>query len=85
MPEQELEDIDQRIRCFSEFGDNLLIRIESSKFTDKDYEDRVLNHLPMGRLGTVEDLIGPAIFLASSASDFMTGHILVVDGGWTCV
>ena len=54
-------------------------------FENKDYEDRVLSHLPMGRVGTVEDLIGPAIFLASSASDFMTGHILVVDGGWTCV
>ena len=52
-------------------------------FSNKDYEDRVLSHLPMGRLGTVEDLIGPAIFLASSASDFMTGHILTVDGGWT--
>ena len=45
----------------------------------------VLSHLPMGRIGTVEDLIGPAIFLASSASDFLTGHILLVDGGWTCV
>ncbi len=54
-------------------------------FENKDYEDRVLSHLPMGRLGTIEDLIGAAIFLASSASDFMTGHILVVDGGWTCV
>jgi len=54
-------------------------------FANKEYEDRVLSHLPMGRIGTIEDLIGPAIFLASSASDFMTGHILVVDGGWTCV
>ena len=54
-------------------------------FANKDYKDRVLSHLPMGRVGTIEDLIGPAIFLASSASDFMTGHILVVDGGWTCV
>jgi NAD(P)-dependent dehydrogenase (short-subunit alcohol dehydrogenase family) len=54
-------------------------------FANKDYEDRVLSHLPMGRIGTVEDLIGPAIFLASSASDFMTGHILTVDGGWTAL
>ena len=49
------------------------------------FRRRVLSHLPMGRIGTVEDLIGPAIFLASSASDFLTGHILLVDGGWTCV
>ena len=52
-------------------------------FANKDYEDRVLSHLPMGRISTVEDLIGPAIFLASGASDYMTGHILTVDGGWT--
>lgn len=54
-------------------------------FAKKDYHARVLNHLPMGRVGTIEDLIGPAIFLASSASDFLTGHVMSVDGGWTCV
>lgn len=54
-------------------------------FTKKEYEDRVLSHLPIGRIGTVADLIGPAIFLASSSSDFITGHVLVVDGGWTCL
>lgn len=52
-------------------------------FADNEYKARVLRHLPMGRIGTIEDLIGPAIFLASAASDFMTGHILTVDGGWT--
>ncbi len=36
---------------------------------------------PAGRWGTVEDLTGPAVFLASSASDFVNGHILYVDGG----
>jgi NAD(P)-dependent dehydrogenase (short-subunit alcohol dehydrogenase family) len=54
-------------------------------FAKKDYQDRVLRHLPMGRLGTIQDLVGPAIFLASKASDFMTGHVLSVDGGWTCI
>lgn len=51
----------------------------------EDYKTRVMGHLPIGRVGTIDDLIGPAIFLASSASDFMTGHILTVDGGWTCI
>ena len=35
----------------------------------------------MGRMGTVADLIGPAVFLASAASDFVTGTILYPDGG----
>ena len=38
---------------------------------------------PLGRLGTVSDLIGAAIFLASSASQFMSGQTLRVDGGFT--
>jgi NAD(P)-dependent dehydrogenase (short-subunit alcohol dehydrogenase family) len=42
---------------------------------------RVLNNIPMGRMGKVEDLIGPAVFLASPASDFVTGSILYPDGG----
>ena len=37
---------------------------------------------PMGRLGKMEDLTGPAIFLASSESDFMCGQALIIDGGW---
>lgn len=37
---------------------------------------------PMGRLGRMEDLTGPAIFLASRESDFMCGQALIIDGGW---
>jgi NAD(P)-dependent dehydrogenase (short-subunit alcohol dehydrogenase family) len=37
---------------------------------------------PMERIGKMEDLTGPAIFLASSESDFMCGQALVIDGGW---
>ncbi len=36
---------------------------------------------PAGRWGTPEDLMGPAVFLASDASDFVNGHVLYVDGG----
>ena len=42
----------------------------------------VLGRIPLGRLGTTDDLIGAAIYLASAASDFVTGHTLFVDGGW---
>jgi NAD(P)-dependent dehydrogenase (short-subunit alcohol dehydrogenase family) len=38
---------------------------------------------PMGRFAEVNDLQGAAVFLASRASDFMTGHDLVIDGGYT--
>lgn len=39
-------------------------------------------HIPLGRWGRPEDLMGPVVFLASSASDFVTGHLLVADGGY---
>jgi len=38
---------------------------------------------PLGRWAEVEDIAGPAVFLSSPAAAFMTGHALVVDGGWT--
>ncbi len=43
--------------------------------------ERFLLNVPMGRLGTTEDLVGPCVFLASAASDFITGTILYPDGG----
>ena len=42
----------------------------------------ILDRIPAGRWGEPEDLQGAALFLASSASDYVNGHVLVVDGGW---
>ncbi len=42
----------------------------------------ILARIPQGRWGSPEDLKGAAVFLASEASDYLQGHILVVDGGW---
>jgi 2-deoxy-D-gluconate 3-dehydrogenase len=42
----------------------------------------ILDRIPAGRWGLPDDLQGAAIFLASSASDYVNGHVLVVDGGW---
>ncbi len=45
------------------------------------FDQFIRSKTPAGRWGTPEDLMGPAVFLASSASDFVNGHILYVDGG----
>jgi len=42
----------------------------------------ILDRIPAGRWGLPEDLAGVVIFLASRASDYVNGHVLVVDGGW---
>ena len=45
--------------------------------------EQIAAALPLRRVGTPEDMTGPAVFLASDESDWMTGQSLVVDGGWT--
>lgn len=45
-------------------------------------QQQILARIPAGRWGAPEDFKGPAIFLSSSASDYVTGEVLVVDGGW---
>ena len=50
---------------------------------DKEWYDDVVGRVPQGRFGEPWEVIGPAIFLASRASTFVTGTTLLVDGGWT--
>lgn len=49
---------------------------------DAARERSILDRIPAGRWGTPDDLAGPFVFLASSASDYLNGAIIPVDGGW---
>ncbi|MET0754268.1 MAG: 2-dehydro-3-deoxy-D-gluconate 5-dehydrogenase KduD [Pyrinomonadaceae bacterium] len=49
---------------------------------DENRNRQILERIPAGRWGEATDLAGAAVFLSSAASDYLQGHILVVDGGW---
>ena len=53
--------------------------------SDPERVKRLLSNCPLGRLGQPADIVGVAVFLASPASDYMTGQIIYVDGGLTAI
>ena len=55
----------------------------AARLDDPDYLEGVLTRLPIGKVGTIEDVAGAVIYLASPAGAMVTGHVLLVDGGWT--
>jgi 2-dehydro-3-deoxy-D-gluconate 5-dehydrogenase len=52
-------------------------------FEDDGFREDVLSRIPLGRIAVPEEIVGSVVFLASAAADMITGHTLVVDGGWT--
>jgi NAD(P)-dependent dehydrogenase (short-subunit alcohol dehydrogenase family) len=56
--------------------------ITSATRADAEADRRVVEHIPAGRWGDPADLMGATVFLASRASDYVNGHVLVVDGGY---
>ena len=57
------------------------LRERSADGSRHPFDQFIVSKTPAGRWGTVEDLMGPALFLASDASNFVNGHVLYVDGG----
>jgi len=55
----------------------------AERLDQPDYLEHVLSRLPIGRVGTTTDVAAAVIYLASSAGSMVSGHVLVVDGGWT--
>jgi gluconate 5-dehydrogenase len=50
---------------------------------DPEFKAGIVSRIPLGRVGETSDLVGPAIFLCSSAASFVTGQVLGIDGGLT--
>jgi 2-deoxy-D-gluconate 3-dehydrogenase len=50
--------------------------------SDPTRSRQILERIPAARWGSPQDVAGAAVFLSSSASDYISGHVLVVDGGW---
>ena len=50
--------------------------------SDEQRSGEILERIPAGRWGTPADMMGPIVFLASKASDYVNGYIVAVDGGW---
>ena len=55
----------------------------SEMFKDPDFKQYVLDSIPLGRLATTQEVAHAVLYLASDQSAIVTGHILLVDGGWT--
>lgn len=56
-----------------------------STLEDPEWRDRILSRIPMGRVGEVDDVAAAVVYLASPAAAMVTGHTLLVDGGWTAL
>lgn len=62
------------------FRTDMMSYIEKPEF--KKARDMILDQIPMGRVGEIDDIKGLAVFLASDASAYMTGQVIVSDGGY---
>ena len=59
--------------------------LTQSTFDDPTMREDLLKRIPIGRVGQPEDVVGAVVFLAPPAAAMITGHTLLVDGGWTAI
>ncbi len=59
--------------------------LTQSTWDDPAMREDLLKRIPLGRVGVPEDVVGAVVFLASPAASLITGHTLLVDGGWTAL
>jgi NAD(P)-dependent dehydrogenase (short-subunit alcohol dehydrogenase family) len=52
---------------------------------DPEFRADTISRIPLGRVGSVDDVVGAVVYLASPAAAMVTGQTLAVDGGWTAV
>lgn len=69
------------IRCNALLPGTILTEINRDDLADREKREYMESRVPLGRLGQPEDMVGPAVFLASDLSAYVTGAALLVDGG----
>ena len=62
----------------------IVTEINKKEFENEKVYNSIVRKIPMRRLGSVEDVIGSVIFLASDAANYVTGAVIAADGGWLC-
>jgi NAD(P)-dependent dehydrogenase (short-subunit alcohol dehydrogenase family) len=80
-----LEWAPHRIRVNALAPAYIVTDLNAHLFRNREYREDVERRVPLGRVGCEADTVGPAIFLASPAAAYVTGHVLTLDGGWTIV
>lgn len=60
-------------------------QMNAALFDDPEWRREVLSRIPLGRFAEPRDVAGAVVFLASPAAEMITGHTLMVDGGWTAI
>ena len=70
-----------RVNAFAPGATN----VERNLADDPQYAEKWSPLVPLGRIAEPEDMVGPAVFLASDESAYVTGQLIYVDGGWTVV